>query len=88
MDELLPVFCDSLTNIDPDMENQHMIQVHAMRSAVGNKDVFATNVFPLKLSLHLPNEDTREKILNSTKDALLQILLSSSICSTLANTGN
>ena len=42
--ELLPVLCNSLRNIDPDMENQHLNQVHAMQSAVGNKHVFATNV--------------------------------------------
>ena len=44
VDEVLPVLCDSLRNIDPDMENRHMNQVHAMRSAVGNKDVFPRNV--------------------------------------------
>ena len=54
MDELLPVLCDSLTNIDPDMENQHMNQVHAMGSAVGNKDVFATNVFAFEIVITTP----------------------------------
>ena len=43
-DEVLPVLCDSLRNIDPDMENRHMNQVHAMRSGVGNKHVFPRNV--------------------------------------------
>ena len=47
-DEFLPVLCDSLRNIDLDMGNQHMNQVHAMGSAVGNKHRFATNVFALK----------------------------------------
>ena len=65
------------------MGNQHMNQVHAMGSAVGNKHRFATNVFALKSWLPLRNEDTWEKMWSSTRDALLQILFSWSICSTL-----
>lgn len=42
VDELLQAFRNSLTNIDPDMANQHMNQVNAVWSAIG-KHMFPTN---------------------------------------------